>query len=283
MARAPNEKAKSDYIKGMKYKDIAAKYKVSINTVKSWKQRYEWSRDKKMRIPKQKKSVHTKDDKKHDAKNIKELNEEIENNNYLEIEELTEKQRFFAEIFVKNFNATQAAIKAGYSPMSAFVEGCRLLKNAKVKSYIDYLKSLKKETILADIDDVVERQMRIAFANITDFVEFGRELVPVINSNGPIIYLNPTTGKQEVLMQMVNTTKLKESWEVDGSLIKEINVTKQGTSIKLHDAQKAMEWLTNFFEENPEHKYKKEFDNKKFQLERERFEHQKNIDELKNF
>lgn len=29
--------AEEDYIAGMKYKDIAAKYKVSLNTVKSWK------------------------------------------------------------------------------------------------------------------------------------------------------------------------------------------------------------------------------------------------------
>ena len=36
--------AKEDYMKGMKYKDIATKYNVSLNTVKSWKQRYEWNR-----------------------------------------------------------------------------------------------------------------------------------------------------------------------------------------------------------------------------------------------
>lgn len=56
-ARAPNyELAEIDYMKGMKYKDIAAKYNVTINTVKSWKQRYDWSKDKK-------KGVHTKDKK----------------------------------------------------------------------------------------------------------------------------------------------------------------------------------------------------------------------------
>ena len=55
--RAPNyELAENDYMNGMKYKDIAAKYNVTINTVKSWKQRYDWSKDKK-------KSVHTKDKK----------------------------------------------------------------------------------------------------------------------------------------------------------------------------------------------------------------------------
>lgn len=38
------EKAYKDYISGMKYKDIAEKYSVSINTVKSWKRRLNWQR-----------------------------------------------------------------------------------------------------------------------------------------------------------------------------------------------------------------------------------------------
>lgn len=37
--------AEKDYIAGMKYKDIADKYEVSINTVKSWKNRY-WNKEK---------------------------------------------------------------------------------------------------------------------------------------------------------------------------------------------------------------------------------------------
>lgn len=54
--RAPNyELAENDYMHGMKYKDIAVKYNVTINTVKSWKQRYDWSKDKK-------KCMHTKND-----------------------------------------------------------------------------------------------------------------------------------------------------------------------------------------------------------------------------
>jgi len=46
MAEA-NVEAKKDYKAGMPYKDIAIKYGVSINTVKSWKQRYAWERFKK--------------------------------------------------------------------------------------------------------------------------------------------------------------------------------------------------------------------------------------------
>ena len=39
--------AEKDYINGMKYKDIADKYGVSEATVKSWKTRYGWIREKK--------------------------------------------------------------------------------------------------------------------------------------------------------------------------------------------------------------------------------------------
>ena len=38
-------RAEKDYIKGMKYKDIAKKYGVTLNTVKSWKTRHKWSKD----------------------------------------------------------------------------------------------------------------------------------------------------------------------------------------------------------------------------------------------
>lgn len=38
-----HELAFGDYAKGLKYKEIAAKYKVSINTVKSWHRRYDWA------------------------------------------------------------------------------------------------------------------------------------------------------------------------------------------------------------------------------------------------
>ncbi|MED3269284.1 phage terminase small subunit [Bacillus thuringiensis] len=48
-----HELAQEDYMQGMKYKDIAEKHDVSVNTVKSWKTRYKWDR----------KSVHTKDEK----------------------------------------------------------------------------------------------------------------------------------------------------------------------------------------------------------------------------
>ncbi|MED3602443.1 phage terminase small subunit [Bacillus subtilis] len=50
-------RAYKDYIKGMKYKDLADKYGVSVNTIKSWKQRHGWQRKKGASL---KKGVHIK-------------------------------------------------------------------------------------------------------------------------------------------------------------------------------------------------------------------------------
>lgn len=52
--------AEKDYKAGMKYKEIAQKYGVTLNTVKSWKTRY-WNDEKKKKVcTPNKKSVHTK-------------------------------------------------------------------------------------------------------------------------------------------------------------------------------------------------------------------------------
>ena len=59
------ELAKLDYKNGMKYKDIADKYEVSLNTVKSWKQRYKWCKDDK--------KVCTQNTKKYAHKKVKEV------------------------------------------------------------------------------------------------------------------------------------------------------------------------------------------------------------------
>lgn len=44
-----HERALLDYQSGMKYQEIAEKYKVALSTVKSWKTRYKWKREKSMR------------------------------------------------------------------------------------------------------------------------------------------------------------------------------------------------------------------------------------------
>ena len=46
---------------------------------------------------------------------------------------MTDKQVKFITEYTKDFNATQAAIRAGYSPKTAYSQGQRLLKNAEIQ------------------------------------------------------------------------------------------------------------------------------------------------------
>ncbi|MDS3882511.1 terminase small subunit [Staphylococcus hominis] len=51
--------------------------------------------------------------------------------------DLNPRQEKFISEYLKTLNVTQSAIKAGYSPHTATVQGSRLLKNEKVAKYID--------------------------------------------------------------------------------------------------------------------------------------------------
>lgn len=49
---------------------------------------------------------------------------------------MNKKQKKFADEYLIDTNATQAAIRAGYSKSSAYSQGQRLLKNDEVQNYI---------------------------------------------------------------------------------------------------------------------------------------------------
>lgn len=71
---------------------------------------------------------------------------------------LTEKQRRFCEEYLKDGNATQAAIRAGYKEKAAYSMGAENLKKPQVKSYMEELmKQAKKDTAsaIADADEVL--------------------------------------------------------------------------------------------------------------------------------
>lgn len=69
---------------------------------------------------------------------------------------MTEKQKRFCTEYLIDCNATQAAIRAGYSKKTAYSVGQRMLKNVEVKKYIDeQLQKLKNDNI-ADIHEIME-------------------------------------------------------------------------------------------------------------------------------
>lgn len=74
---------------------------------------------------------------------------------------LNVKQKIFADEYLVCLNATESAIKAGYSKKTAYSIGQRLLKKVEVKNYIDeHLKKLEDEKI-ADTKEIMESLTRI--------------------------------------------------------------------------------------------------------------------------
>lgn len=69
---------------------------------------------------------------------------------------LTEKERIFADEYIKTTNATQSAIKAGYSEKSASSKGSQLLRKVKVRKYIDSVMEKRSKNTIATADEVLE-------------------------------------------------------------------------------------------------------------------------------
>ena len=232
------ELAEQDYIAGMIYKEIAEKYNVSINTVKSWKTRYGWQ-----------KSVHTNDKKvctqKRDYSVVRKEAAVTEVEDVLENMDLTDKQQLFCLYFIKCFNATKAYQKAyGCSYNTAAVEGCRLLKNPKIK---DLIRTMKQERFTKDYltqEDIFQKYMDIAFSDVGDYVRFGRKQMPQWREeNGEYVpVIDPNTGKQKIIEY--NYIDLKESEEIDTSILAEVSDGKSGIKVKMQDQLKALEWLS---------------------------------------
>lgn len=66
-----------------------------------------------------------------------------------------EKRRRFCAEYLVDLNATQAAIRAGYSEKTAYSQGQRLLKNAEIKQYLSKAMAKRAEEAKIDADWVL--------------------------------------------------------------------------------------------------------------------------------
>ena len=90
---------------------------------------------------------------------------------------LKPKELKFAEEWLKTTNATQSAIKAGYSERTAYSAGNRLLKKVDVKQYIDERLAEMQESSIADTNEVMQFLSSTMRGDIPD--QFG--LDPALN------------------------------------------------------------------------------------------------------
>ena len=75
---------------------------------------------------------------------------------------MTAKQRAFAVEYIKDKNATKAAIRAGYSEKTAYCAGCALLKKPEVMQAIEDLQKAAQARAGITVDTIVNRLNKIA-------------------------------------------------------------------------------------------------------------------------
>jgi phage terminase small subunit len=235
---------------------IAEQLNVPEKTIGAWKSKDKWNGKLNGVLQSKIRSTPIKKEKPNEVN----IDEEITLDNFLEDSDLTEKQRLFCLYYIRNFNATQSAINAGYVPLSAHVEGHRLLRNAKVASHIRELKKEMADGLFIEAMDVLNKYIKIAFSDITDFLTFGQRDVPVIGMMGPVL---DEDGKQ--VMKEVNYVDFKESGFVDGTIISEVKQGKDGVSIKLEDRSKALDKLSLYFDLFPD-KFKRQIEEEKLKI-----------------
>ena len=234
MPRAKNAKAEvalNLYRQGVLLKDIAAQLNVPAGTVRRWKSTYKWEDSERS----QKESERSQNKKSTLKDDIESVNENVN---------LTEKQRLFCLYYVRCFSATKAYQKAYQCDyFTAKAHGFELLRVVAIKTEIQRLKQSRLNRELLDESDIFQKD--IAFADVTDFVEFGQDEEYVIGPYGVVEIKDPETGEKKPLTQKINTVRFKESKDVDGTLISEIKNGRNGASIKLADRMRALDWLAD--------------------------------------
>ena len=91
---------------------------------------------------------------------------------------MTEKQKRFVEEYLIDLNATQAAIRAGYSPNTAEQTASRMLSFVKVQDAIEKALAERSRRTGINQDRVVQELAKIAFVKITDVVNDDCEILP---------------------------------------------------------------------------------------------------------
>ncbi|MEK5142570.1 terminase small subunit [Paenibacillus sp. FSL M7-0134] len=184
---------------------------------------------------------------------------------------LTPKQRIFTYEYLRDFNATRSAIAAGYSKKTAYQIGFALLKKVEIQNIIRQHKESMIDEIGLNAQRVLMEYMKIAFADITDYVEFGQKEEDVLGLEGDPVF-DPDTG--ETKKYRYNFVAFKNSDEIDGTLVSEVKQGKDGVSVKLHDKTKALDVLTKYMDLLPD-KHKRMLEDEKLKMQREKLELEK--------
>ena len=150
---------------------------------------------------------------------------------------LTDKQKRFAEEYLADLNATQAAIRAGYGKKSASSVGSEMLNNPDISQYVAYLKYERSKKVECTSEMVLKELMKIGFSSISDLKVDWDELKG----------WDDVPEEVKHVIQEVETTVIS----------KDDHVVTTKTKLKLHSKVDALEKIAKhigFYEKHNEQK-----------------------------
>lgn len=135
--------------------------------------------------------------------------------------DLTDKQRRFVDEYLVDLNATQAAIRAGYSKNNADKIASQLLGKTRVSAAITEAMKKREERTQITADNVLRQLWKTGFADIRDFITVEQQY--------------------DEFGQSQQVVRIKPLEEIDGTLVSEISQTRDGIRFKRNDPMKALE------------------------------------------
>jgi phage terminase small subunit len=94
---------------------------------------------------------------------------------------LNDKQRRFVAEYLVDLNATQAAIRAGYSAKTAKQQGSRLLTNVDVQAAMAEQQGTMAESLQVTAEDIVKELAKLGFSNMADYMKAGANGDPYLD------------------------------------------------------------------------------------------------------
>lgn len=162
---------------------------------------------------------------------------------------LTEKQQRFCEEYTRSYNIKMAVIKAGYEGENKTI-GYALRKKPAAQRYIQWMKVRILKNTFIDAGAILDQHIRIAFSDITDFVEIHPQYI-----------------------------KLKPEDRMDGQLVKSIKSGRDGISIELYDKMKSLDFLSKYCEDMPRD-FKEKLEERKVILQEQEFQFKKEMADI---
>ena len=138
---------------------------------------------------------------------------------------LTQKQEAFCLNYVKLGNATESAIKAGYSPKTSNEIAAQNLAKLSIQARLAELRKKTEDSTIMDVKERKQRLTEIARARLTDFMEMG--------ADGSWVNVGPESQYPGAVQELHSRTEYDD--DSDKSTVY--------TSVKLHDPMKAIDLL----------------------------------------